>query len=177
MTLVDDDPLKVVGYFPQSATGALKAGQQAHVTLPGGETRQGPVNAVAPRSDSATRTFRVEAEIPNPQDTPAGTSAEMRIVVGEERAHRVSPALLSLGGQGKLGVKAVGANDEIVFHPVEVVRTEPAGAWVTGLPDSVRLVVRGGGFVAAGERVRTRESHLGTEQIADPPSQTTATDS
>lgn len=163
ITLVDNDPLTVVGHFPQAAVDALRTGQTAEVTLLSGEVRTGPVTAVAPRSNAGTRTFRVEAEIPNPDGIAAGTSAEIRIVTGDVRAHRLSPALLSLNADGDLGVKAVDAEQRIVFHEVDIVRTEPDGAWVTGLPDPVLLVTRGAGFVAVGERVRTNDAAPGAE--------------
>ncbi|WP_175443042.1 efflux RND transporter periplasmic adaptor subunit [Halofilum ochraceum] len=168
VTLVDNDPLRVVAHFPQGAADALAPGQPAAVTLLSGAVRSGQVVGVAPRSDAATRTFRVEAEIPNPERRPAGTSAEMRIVTGRVRAHRLSPALLSLNTQGELGVKAVNDDNRIVFHAVEIMHTEPEGIWVTGLPDPVRLVVRGGGFVASGERVRTSVGTLDVDRVPDP---------
>lgn len=165
-TLVDNDPLTVVGHFPQMAVDTLRTGQTAEITLLSGEVRAGPVTAVAPRSNAGTRTFRVEAEIPNPDGAAAGTSAEIRIVTGTVRAHRLSPALLSLNAEGDLGVKAVDAEQRIVFHEVDIVRTEPSGAWVTGLPDPVLLVTRGAGFVAVGERVRTSEA---VPEVEPPP--------
>lgn len=167
-TLVDNDPLAVVGHFPQMAIDTLRTGQTAEVTLLSGEVRTGPVTAVAPRSNAGTRTFRVEAEIPNPDGAAAGTSAEIRIVTGTVRAHRLSPALLSLNAEGDLGVKAVDAERRIVFHEVDIVRTEPNGAWVTGLPDPVLLVTRGAGFVAVGERVRTNDGALDADATPAP---------
>jgi multidrug efflux system membrane fusion protein len=167
VTLVDNDPLTVVGHFPQSAADTLRTGQTAEITLLSGEVRTGPVTAVAPRSDAATRTFRVEAEIPNADGTAAGTSAEIRIVTGTVSAHRLSPALLSLNAQGELGVKALDADRRVTFHELEIVRTDPQGAWVTGLPDPVTLITRGGGFVAVGERVRTSGGAAGAEATRD----------
>lgn len=154
LSLVDNDPLSVVTHVPQGRAHDLAAGQPAAVMLISGETRTGHVVAVAPRSDAATRTFRVEIEIPNPDRRPAGTSAEVRIVIGRVMAHRLSPALLALDTEGRLGVKTVAEDERVAFHPVEIVQTGPDGAWVTGLPERVRLITRGAGFVGAGARVR-----------------------
>jgi multidrug efflux system membrane fusion protein len=43
----------------------------------------------------------------------------------------------------------------VAFYPVEVVRTEMNGVWVTGLPNTVNLITVGQGFVRAGETVKT----------------------
>ncbi len=40
------------------------------------------------------------------------------------------------------------------FFPVEIVRSGNDGVWVTGLPERVRVITVGQGFVAAGETVK-----------------------
>ena len=44
----------------------LSIGDEAAITLVSGDTVQGTLRYVAPAADSATRTFRIEIEIPNP---------------------------------------------------------------------------------------------------------------
>ena len=68
-------------------------------------------------------------------------------------AHRVSPAVLALDDNGNLGVKALGADNTVIFHEVEIVKTESNGAWVTGLPNDITLITLGQGFVNPGEEV------------------------
>jgi len=93
--------------------------------------------------------------VPNPDGAlRAGLSAEVRIPVGEVSAHFVSPALLALDDDGRLGVKTVAGDDRAAFHAVDLVRAETDGVWVTGLPQRVRLITVGQGFARAGERVR-----------------------
>ena len=50
-----------------------------------------------------------------------------------------------LDDAGALGVFAVGDDGRASFLPVEVVDQTGEGAWVDGLPDSLRLVVVGDG--------------------------------
>ncbi|MDX1656831.1 MAG: efflux transporter periplasmic adaptor subunit, partial [Candidatus Competibacteraceae bacterium] len=100
------------------------------------------------------RTFRVELEIPNLDGKyAAGISAEIRIPLETVPAHLLSPALLSLDEQGILGVKTVDQQARVIFHPVGIVRTAPDGVWVAGLPQQVRIITVGQGFVQPGERV------------------------
>ncbi len=77
----------------------------------------------------------------------------MRIPAETVPGHYVSPALLSLSSRDEIGVKSVDDDGNVVFHPVEVVRTGADGVWVTGLPTRVRVITVGQGFVREGDRV------------------------
>ena len=71
----------------------------------------------------------------------------------ERNAHFISPAHLSLNERGEIGVKAIAENQTVGFHEVEIVRATADGVWVTGVPEVIRIVTVGHGFVAEGERV------------------------
>lgn len=161
VTIVDNEPLTAVASLSQRHFDAVRTGMEARVTLVSGATRMGRLKAVAPRAEQASRTFRVEVEVANDEGVPANTSAEIEIPVGTVRAHRLSPALLALDGDGRLGVKSVDADDRVAFHPVEIVRSDPQGVWVTGLPDETRVITVGGGFVNPGDVVRAVEAEAG----------------
>lgn len=153
VTLVDNSPLIAEAHLSQRHFDVVRSGGEALVTLVSGETRSGRIIAIAPRADESSRTFRVEIEIPNPDGVPANTSAEIVIPIGAVTAHRLSPALLELDDAGRLGVKIVEDSDRVGFLPVEIVRTDPRGIWVTGLPESARVITTGGGFVSPGQSV------------------------
>ncbi len=105
-------------------------------------------------ADSGTRSYRIEVEIPNSDyRLISGMSAVLAIPTGEAAGHYLSPSLLTLHDDGRLGVMAVDAEDRAQFLPVEIIRSEVDGIWVSGLPDQVRLVTFGQGFIASGERV------------------------
>jgi multidrug efflux system membrane fusion protein len=151
--LVDESVLKAVGQVSQLRAGELSLGQSVHVRLLNGREAQGAVTYVSRLGDEQTHSFRVEAELPNPQGLlSAGASVQMRIAIGREAAHFFSPAILSLGEQG-VGVKSVDENKRVQFHPVEVLRSEADGIWVTGLPPRVQLITQGQEFVNVGEQV------------------------
>ncbi|KPV40713.1 RND transporter [Thiohalorhabdus denitrificans] len=153
--IVVNDPLLAVVQVPQHREGDVEPGQEARIRFLDGRRAKGEVTFVAPLADPATRTFRLEATFPNPDgDLPSGISAEVVIPVAERKAHRVSPSLLVLNDDGRLGLRAV-EDGEVVFHEVEIVRADEQGVWVTGPPDELTLITVGGGFVRAGETVRT----------------------
>lgn len=176
-TVIDNDPLSVDIQIPQQSVGRVRAGQQAAITFITGETREGTVRYVAANADAATRTFPVEITVANPErDIPAGISAQVRIPVGEIPAHFLSAALLALGPDGTLGVKAVGEDETVVFHPIKLVRAETDGIWVSGPPQTMRVISVGQGFVSSGETVRVIDA-APTEEVPTPDPSLTTPDS
>jgi membrane fusion protein, multidrug efflux system len=156
--IVDNDPLRVVGQVPQHQIGRARIGLPGQVRFINGATAEGEVVFISTLADPVTRTFRVEVLIPNPEQAlPSGISAEIVIPTAEVMAHKLSPALLTLDDSGRVGAMAVNGDNRVEFHPVEVVRAEPDGIWVLGLPDEVRLITVGQGFVTPGEEVDPRE--------------------
>ena len=85
---------------------------------------------------------------------PSGISARVEIPVEIVQAHRVSPALVSLDDRGRLGVKIVDEDDRMAFYPIDPMRADVEGLWVTGLPERARVITVGQGFVNAGDPVR-----------------------
>lgn len=152
--LVDITPLTVVIQASQQSLNALSVGQLARVSFITGEEREGVVSFVGTSAAAETRTFLVEVEVPNEDGAiPAGISAEIVIPTGETSAHFLSPSIVSLDTQGQIGVKAVDADNVVQFYPIELVRAQIDGVWVTGLPESVDLITVGQGYVNAGETV------------------------
>lgn len=152
--IVDNRPLTVAIQVPQQALGRIESGQTATVTFITGEEREGRVSFVSTAANSETRTFLTKITVPNEDGSiPAGISAEIRVPTGEAEAHFVQPSTISLSPEGRLGVKTVGDDDKVVFHPIEIVRAEIDGLWVTGMPDTSRIITVGQGFVSEGETV------------------------
>ena len=152
--ILQEDPILVAGHVTQQDRHHVRTGADGEARLITGETVRGRVRYVASESDETTRTFRVELEVPNPEGTlVSGISAEIRLPLPATAAHRVSPALLALDEHGRLGIKTVNGTNVVEFHPTELLRAEAGGVWVSGLPDPVRVITVGHGFVRAGQRV------------------------
>lgn len=160
--IVDVVPLLVTGTVSEQDVGKLRLGAEGSAHLITGETLRGGIRYIAAAADAATHTFRVELEVANPQHLrTTGVTAEVRIELEPLAAHKVSPALLSLDDKGAVGVKSVGDDGIVAFHPANIIRSEPDGLWLAGLPEQLRLITVGQGFVRAGERVRVSEQAAG----------------
>lgn len=153
-TMLDIDPLKIVIQVPQQALSRIREGSSATVTFITGQEIEGTVEYVSKDAVTETRTFRAEIAVPNPEGQIAsGLSVTVSIPTGQMSAHFISPAILSLGTDGQLGVKTVQDDDTVAFHPVVVEQAQTDGVWVSGLPDQARIITIGQGFVSAGEPV------------------------
>lgn len=152
--LVDNRVLKAVGFVSQQAVSQLSLGQIVDVRLLDGRTALGTLTYIANVGDEETQSFRIEAEIDNTQaNLHAGTSAELRIETGTQLAHFVTPSVFSLGEKGEVGIKSVDELGKVVFHPIQLVRKDLNGVWVSGLPEQLTLITLGQGFVNVGEQV------------------------
>jgi membrane fusion protein, multidrug efflux system len=153
--ILENDPLKAIVEVPQHRIHQVRRGDAARVEFADGQVHEGILRHVSARADTATRTFRVEIEVPNPERTlPSGTSVQVRIPVEEVMAHRISPALVTLDPEGRLGIKTVDAANRVAFHEIDPMRADAAGLWVAGLPEEIRIITVGQGFANIGELVR-----------------------
>lgn len=154
-TVIDLDPIIVVGQLVEGDVGSIQMGDSAQVRIGSGVEMVGRVRFVSRAAEATTRTFTVEVEVPNPNDIlSVGLTAELRIPANKVMAHRVSPAVLTLSGKGAIGVKIVDANNEVEFIPVTIVADTTEGIWLIGLPEMITLITVGQEFVVVGEEVR-----------------------
>lgn len=152
--LIDEDPFLVVAHVSERDVARVKKGMTARATLISGREVEGKVRFIATVADSETRTFRVEVEVPNKDARlHAGVTAEVRIPIETIRAHKVSPAVLTLNDAGVLGVRAVDDTGHVVFHPAAIVDDGPDGVWLAGLPETITVISVGQEFVRHGDRV------------------------
>lgn len=153
-TVLDLDPLLISANVSERSVGAIHVGDFVTARTVTDEALEGRVSFVGKQSDAATRTYPVEVTIPNPDyRLRAGLTTTISVNTETVLAHQVSPSLFTLDDNGTIGLRAVNRNDVVVFHPVRIVEDSPAGAWVTGLPGTVRLITVGHEFVAAGQKV------------------------
>lgn len=152
--LVDLDPLVISGNVNEREIGHVTLGSEGRAVLVDGTALSGTVRYVSRVADAGTRTFHVELAVPNPgHSIRAGLTAQLRLLADAVRVHTLSAALLSLADDGTVGVKVVDEQDRVRFHPVQIVGSAADGMHVTGLPDQVRLIVVGQGFVTEGQQV------------------------
>jgi len=154
-TIVESDPLLVTGQISELQVGSIEVGGEGTAELVTGEKVSGKIKFIGNMADQATRTFRVELEVPNEgYKLRHGVTAEINFKTKSVDAHFVTPAYLTLNDQGILGLRAVGDDDLVDFYPVKVLADTSDGVWISGLPETVRLIVVGQDFVREGDRVK-----------------------
>lgn len=158
-TMIELNPLLVVGDVPETAAGRLRVGAPATAVLVSGQTLSGRVRYVSRDADPQTRTYHVEVAVPNPQmNVRSGLSAELRIGAGAGPAHLVPVSTLVLDTAGRQGVRHVLPDGRVAFAPVTVQEETPQGMWVSGLNGPVRVITVGQSFVADGQKVRVAQA-------------------
>lgn len=166
--VVDLDPIKVIAQVSEQHAGGVRVGDAAAARLITGTEARGTISYVARTGDPATRTFRIEISVENPDLSIAeGLTAEVALPVGQALAHRISPSILTLDDTGAVGVKLVDAEDRVVFAPIAIIDDTPDGMWIAGLPERSRVITVGQEFVREGQQVRavsaTARPAMGTE--------------
>ncbi|HCE24929.1 MAG TPA: hypothetical protein DF282_20815 [Hyphomonas sp.] len=154
-TMVDMDPVIVAVEVAEANAGQLTTGMTGTARLPSGKTYPATLRYVSRTADAGTRTFLIEGELDTGDDpVAAGVTAELFIPMGEVPATLISPGLLTLSDAGELGVRYVDDQNTVQFAPIKVIDETPEGAWVTGLPATVRLISIGQDYLAEGVEVK-----------------------
>ena len=153
-TIVDLDPILIIGHITEREVDQLEIGAMGSVTLVDGQSVEGRITFVSPIADPATRTYRFELSVENPGlSIRDGITARIVIPGSRSMAHFVSPAILTLNNEGVVGIKSVDENDVVHFLPVDILGDSPEGIWLGNLPERVRAIIVGQEFVVDGETV------------------------
>ena len=153
-TILDMGELKIVVAVPQTNIGEVELDDPVNVNVAGAGMRKGAVTKIASISSTTTRTFDVEVTVPNPgRELRAGMTVEANIDVGFQPAFGMSPAHLSVAGDGSLTAK-IDDGGTVRVVPVELVRSGVEQVFVSGLADGAALLTFGQAFVNAGDPVR-----------------------
>ena len=154
-TIIQLDPITFIAEVPEFAINKIESGQETVMNLITGETVEGNLTFVSKSASDSTRTFKVESQVRNVEGLIRdGITSEMTIKTKKILAHQVSPSILILNDDGKLGLRSVKDNI-VIFHEIEILEDSESGVWVSGLPDSIELIVQGQGFVENGQNVLT----------------------
>jgi multidrug efflux system membrane fusion protein len=149
-TVIQLDPIKLVGFVPEVDVDRVTVGAAAGARLASGREVLGEVTFLSRSADPTTRTFRVEVEVPNAdQSIRDGQTAEIFVSSAGATAHLLPQSALTLNDEGSLGVRVV-VDAAAAFAPVSVVRDVPEGIWVTGLDPEVDVIVVGQDYVTDG---------------------------
>lgn len=150
-TIIQLDPIKLVGFVPETEVNKVSLGSIAGARLSTGDQVQGEVTFLARAADPSTRTFRLEVEIPNADlKIRDGQTVEMIVSSGTTTAHLLPQSALTLSDDGTLGVRTIDSDKRAGFTPVTVLRDTVSGIWLTGLPEQADVIVVGQEYVTDG---------------------------
>jgi membrane fusion protein (multidrug efflux system) len=156
--LVQNDPLRVRASVPEAWAPRVGVGLPIEILVDPGATDAPPLRAlllrVSPAVDAASRSFVVEAEIPNPDGRlVAGSFARVRLEVGAvPDATRIpTRALLSSSGVDRCFVIAEGRASERTLTLLGALDEDLV---VRGLAEGERVAVRGAARLVDGAAVR-----------------------
>ncbi len=150
-TIVQLDPIKLVGFVPETEVDKVTVGAKAGARLATGREVTGRVTFLSRSADPQTRTFRVEVQVPNGDlSIRDGQTVEIGIEAAGRPAHLVPQSALTLDDEGILGVRTVEDGNRAGFVPVTVLRDTTRGVYVTGLADQADIIVVGQEFVTYG---------------------------
>ena len=169
--IIQLDPMLFIGTVPQVHIDLARTGLPAEIRTINNQTAAGEVRYVSASADPQTRTFEVEIEFSNADNAILdGLTAEATIDLGSVPAHLVPQSIMTLDADGVLGLKAV-EDGVVVFYPTQTLRDTREGAWVSGLPVSVDLIVIGQEYVVDGQAVAASD-----ENATAPATETAPTD-
>jgi len=153
-TLLSLNPVVVKGEVSERDLRYIKVGDNAESLLVNGERVTGTVRYISRESTPATRTFRVEVAIPNPDERiPAGMTAEITVRAEAADSVVLPRSVVTLSANGDLGIRAVDKDNKIVFFPIDLLDDLTNGLVLGGVPADVQVVVAGQDLVTEGDIV------------------------
>lgn len=153
-TLIQLDPMKLVGFATELQVARLTEGARAGARLAGGREVIGQVSFIARSADPQTRTFRVEVTVPNGDNSIRdGQSADIMIEADGREGHLIPASALTLNDAGELGLRLVDDAGHVSFAPATVLRDTDDGIWLAGLPDEIGAIIVGQEFTREGAMV------------------------
>ena len=142
--------------MPEYDINKVRIGQNVFVELVTGQKINGKLTFVSKSASPDTRTFSVESQIQNSDGkVKDGLTAEISIEIDKVMAHKISPSILLLNDEGKLGIRIVNNGKYANFVEIIILEDSEEGLWVTGIPEEVEIIIQGQGFVENGQEVIT----------------------
>jgi len=153
-TLLALNPIKLIGYATETQVSKIEVNTTAGARLISGDTVSGTVSFISRSADPTTRTFLVETTVPNDNyEIREGSTADIYISLSGAKGHLLPQSSLTLNSSGVLGVR-IALNDKAKFIPINIIRDAEEGVWVTGLPDTVDVIIVGQEYVTDNSNIK-----------------------
>ena len=155
-TIIQLDPITLIAGVPEYDINKVRIGQKVFVELVTGQSVTGKLTFVSKSASPDTRTFSIESQIKNSDGrVKDGLTAEISVEIDKVKAHKISPSILLLNDEGKLGIRIVNEGKYAEFTEVIILEDSEDGLWVTGIPEKAEIIIQGQGFVEDGQEVIT----------------------
>ena len=155
-TIIKLDPITFFAGVPEYDINKVRVNQKINLELVTGDKIAGNLTFVSKSASPDTRTFRVGSMIKNPDGfIKDGLTANMSIEIDKVKAHKISPSILLLNDEGKLGIRIIKQDIFAQFIEIIILEDSEEGLWVTGIPETVEIIIQGQGFVEDGQEVIT----------------------
>ena len=152
--IIELDPVTFIAEVPEAEIKTIIKGQMVSIQLVTGEIIKSSLSFVSKSATPSTRSFRVEAEVENPNGLIRdGITATMQINTNKILATKIAPSIMLLSDAGSLGVRVVDNAAVVKFIPIKILEDTQDGIWVSGIQNSSNLIVRGQGYVENGQQV------------------------
>ena len=152
--IIELDPVTFIAEVPEAEIKTIIKGQMVSIQLVTGEIIKSSLSFVSKSATPSTRSFRVEAEVENPNGLIRdGITATMQINTNKILATKIAPSIMLLSDEGSLGVRVVDNKAVVKFIPIKILEDTQDGIWVSGIQNSSNLIVRGQGYVENGQQV------------------------
>jgi multidrug efflux system membrane fusion protein len=162
-TILALDPVIAAGEVSERDLDHIRLGDEADIRLIDGRKVKGTIRYISREAAAATRTFRVEVAIPNPEfKVPAGMTAEVTLRAAPVSATILPRSVVTLSAKGDLGIRAVGPDGVVSFYPIDIVDDMPHALALGGIPKDARVIVAGQDLVKEGEKVNPVEADEAT---------------
>jgi multidrug efflux system membrane fusion protein len=155
--IIESNPIVVSGSVSEYRVANVKIGAPCMVKLVNGIEAEGIVRYVSKIADPVTRTFAIEAEVPNDDyKIPAGVTAAIAIPIGHEKAHFIPSSNIALNEEGQIGIKLLeNLNDnvgDVSFKKINTFDHDNGGIWVSNIGTNANIITLGQAFVKNGQK-------------------------
>ena len=155
-TIIQLNPISFVAGVPEYDINKVRINQKVNLELVTGQSINGELTFVSKSASPDTRTFQVESQIENLDGLiKDGLTANMTIEIDKVKAHKISPSILLLNDEGKLGIRIVTKGNIAKFVEIIILEDSEEGLWITGISEKVEIIIQGQGFVEDGQEVIT----------------------
>jgi len=153
-TIIDLNPIKIQGYLSEFDVNKVNLKTKVIIENTNGVQKEGKISFISPSAETSTRTFEITIEANNTDlSFKSGITTKITIAGSELKAHKIPPSILTLQDDGTIGVKGVNNENVVIFFPTTTVKDTIDGIWVSGLPDTVNLIITGQEYVVVGQSI------------------------